>query len=96
MIEQSGCLMTGPRDRISRDAAGATRSSRCLENLILQGRIFQEGLVIVNLISSVEASKMRPVVARTCPPCDIVEAHEDFLAGEHSGKFTPVTQLITP
>ena len=35
---------------------------------------FQEGLVIVNLISSIEAGKMRPVVARTCPLFDIVEA----------------------
>lgn len=57
---------------------------------------FQEGFATVNLISSVEISKMGPYVARTCPPFDIVEAHEDFVARQQTGKLVPLPQLITP
>ena len=95
MIEQSGCHMTGPRDQISRDAADANRSVPCLKGLTLHGRIFQSGLVMVNLISSVGFSKMRSVVARTCPSCVIVEAQMSFLTRKRSGMFVPVPHPMT-
>ncbi len=57
---------------------------------------FQKGVVIVNLISSVRHSKARPVVERTCSPCDFVEAHGNFLAREHTGNLLSVRQLIAP
>ena len=56
---------------------------------------FQESLVIVNLISSVEFSKIGPDMARTCPPLDIVEAQKDFLARENAGKFVSLPRPIT-
>ncbi|WP_124086169.1 alcohol dehydrogenase family protein [Pseudogemmobacter humi] len=63
-----------------------------LKDLTLYGCTFQEDAVFENLISYIEAGAIRPLVARTYPLKDIVQAQEDFLAKAHVGKLV----LIPP
>ncbi|MFZ1469242.1 MAG: alcohol dehydrogenase family protein [Paracoccaceae bacterium] len=61
-----------------------------LKDLSLFGCTFQEDAVFANLISYIEADEIRPVVARTYPLRDIVQAQKDFLAKAHTGKLVLV------
>lgn len=63
-----------------------------LKDLTLYGATFQEDEVFENLVSYIEAGRIRPVVARTYPLKDIVQAQKDFLAKAHVGKLV----LIPP
>lgn len=63
-----------------------------LKDLTLFGATFQEDAVFENLIRYIEAGRIRPVVARTYPLADIVQAQKDFLAKGYVGKLV----LIPP
>lgn len=63
-----------------------------LKDLTLYGATFQEDEVFENLVSYIEAGRIRPVVAKTYPLRDIVQAQKDFLAKGHVGKLV----LIPP
>ncbi|MFC3085589.1 alcohol dehydrogenase family protein [Tabrizicola soli] len=63
-----------------------------LKDLTLYGATFQEDEVFENLIRYIEAGRIRPVVARTYPLSEIVQAQKDFLAKGHVGKLV----LIPP
>lgn len=58
-----------------------------LKDLTLYGATFQEDEVFQNLVSYIEAGRIRPVVAQTYPLQDIVQAQKDFLAKGHVGKL---------
>ena len=63
-----------------------------LKDLTLFGCTFQEDAVFENLIRYIEAGDIRPVVAKTYPLSDIVQAQKDFLSKRHVGKLV----LIPP
>lgn len=63
-----------------------------LKDLTLFGATFQEDEVFQNLVSYIEAGRIRPVVAKTYPLKDIVQAQKDFLEKGHVGKLV----LIPP
>jgi NADPH:quinone reductase-like Zn-dependent oxidoreductase len=63
-----------------------------LKDLTLYGATFQQDEVFDNLVSYIEAGRIRPVVARTYPLSEIVQAQKDFLAKGHVGKLV----LIPP
>lgn len=63
-----------------------------LKDLTLFGCTFQEDAVFENLIRYIEAGEIRPVVARTYPLSQIVQAQKDFLSKRHVGKLV----LIPP
>lgn len=63
-----------------------------LKDLTLHGCTFQEDAVFENLVRYVEADEVRPVVARTYPLAEIVQAQKDFLSKVHVGKLV----LIPP
>ncbi len=63
-----------------------------LKDLTLYGATFQEDEVFENLVSYIQAGRIRPVVARTYPLSEIVQAQKDFLAKGHVGKLV----LIPP
>ena len=63
-----------------------------LKDLTLLGATFQEEEVFENLVSYIEADRIRPVVAKTYPLQDIVQAQKDFLEKGHVGKLV----LIPP
>lgn len=58
-----------------------------LKDLTLIGCTAWDEPVFPNLISYVEANRLRPLVARTFPLHDIVSAQQEFLKKEHVGKF---------
>src|SRR5690606_18457130 len=58
-----------------------------LKDLTLYGATFQEDEVFQNLVSYIAAGRIRPVVARTYPLSEIVQAQKDFLAKGHVGKL---------
>ncbi|MFV0475851.1 MAG: alcohol dehydrogenase family protein [Pikeienuella sp.] len=58
-----------------------------LKDLTLFGCTFQEDAVFENLVSYIEEGSIRPVVARTYPLKDIVQAQKDFLSKAHTGKL---------
>ena len=61
-----------------------------LKDLTLIGCTFQEDVVFENLISYIEQGEIRPLVAKTYPLTDIVEAQSDFLAKKFLGKLVLV------
>ena len=63
-----------------------------LKDLTLYGATFQEDAVFENLVRYIEAGRIRPVVAKTYPLSEIVQAQKDFLAKGHVGKLV----LIPP
>ncbi len=63
-----------------------------LKDLTLFGCTFQEDEVFENLISYIEASEIRPLVAQTYPLADIARAQEDFLAKKHTGKLVLIPE----
>lgn len=63
-----------------------------LKDLSFFGCTFQDDAVFENLVSYIERSEIRPLVARTYPLRDIVEAQQDFLSKSQTGKLV----LIVP
>ena len=61
-----------------------------LKDLTLMGCTFQQEEVFANLISYIERSEIKPLVARVYPLADIAQAQEDFLAKIHTGKLVLV------
>lgn len=61
--------------------------TRYLKDLTLFGATFQDDEVFENLVRYIEAGQIRPVVARTYPLKDIVQAQKDFLDKSHVGKL---------
>ncbi len=61
-----------------------------LKDLTLIGCTFQEDVVFENLIKYIEQGEIRPLVAKTYPLEDIVEAQSDFLAKKFVGKLVLV------
>ena len=63
-----------------------------LKDLSFFGCTFQEDVVFENLIRYVERGEIRPVVAKTYPLHEIVQAQQDFLSKRYTGKLV----LIPP
>lgn len=63
-----------------------------LKDLTFFGCTFQEQIVFQNLVRYIERGEIRPLVAKTYPLEDIVQAQKDFLAKKHVGKLV----LIPP
>lgn len=63
-----------------------------LKDLTLFGCTFQEDAVFENLIRIIEKDELKPVVAKTYPLEDIVQAQKDFLSKQFPGKLV----LIPP
>ncbi len=58
-----------------------------LRDLRLIGTTAWDAPVFPNLIGYIERGEIRPVVAKTFPLVDIVEAQKEFLEKRHTGKF---------
>lgn len=58
-----------------------------LKDLTLIGCTAWDEPVFPNLVSYVESNKLRPLVARTFPLSEIVEAQREFVKKAHVGKF---------
>ena len=63
-----------------------------LKDLSFFGCTFQDDVVFENLISYIEKNEIRPLVAKTYPLRDIVQAQQDFLSKSQTGKLV----LIVP
>jgi NADPH:quinone reductase-like Zn-dependent oxidoreductase len=61
-----------------------------LKDLSFFGCTFWDDIVFENLVSYVERGEIRPLVARTYPLADIVEAQQDFLSKRYTGKLVLV------
>lgn len=61
-----------------------------LKDLSFLGCTFQDDVVFENLVSYIEGGEIRPVVGKTYPLKDIVEAQQDFLSKKISGKLVLV------
>jgi NADPH:quinone reductase-like Zn-dependent oxidoreductase len=61
-----------------------------LKDLSLIGCTFQEQKVFENLIGYIERNEIKPLVAKSYPLKDIVQAQQDFLAKNHVGKLVLV------
>jgi len=58
-----------------------------LNDLTFHGCTFQEDVVFDQLVHYIEQGRVRPLVARTYPLSDIVQAQKDFIAKQHAGKL---------
>jgi NADPH:quinone reductase-like Zn-dependent oxidoreductase len=58
-----------------------------LQDLTLYGCTYQDEAVFANLVGYVERGEIRPVVARTYPLREIVQAQRDFVAKRFVGKL---------
>ncbi len=58
-----------------------------LKDLVLMGCTYQPREVFENLVSYIERGEITPVVARTYPMSEIVQAQQDFLAKGFAGKL---------
>ena len=58
-----------------------------LGDLTLVGCTYQDAVVFENLVGYVERGEIKPVVARTYPLREIVEAQRDFVAKRFTGKL---------
>lgn len=63
-----------------------------LKDLSVFGCTYQDEIVFENLVAYIERNEIRPVVAKTYPLCDVVQAQQDFMAKKHTGKLV----LIPP
>lgn len=63
-----------------------------LKDLSLLGSTYQSDVVFENLIGYIERGEIRPVVAKTYPLKNIVEAQSDFLAKKHTGKLVLIPE----
>ena len=61
-----------------------------LKDLTLFGCTFQEDAVFGNLVSYIERSEIRPLVAKTFTLSEIGREQEEFLAKEFTGKLVLV------
>ena len=58
-----------------------------LKDLTLMGCTFQDGQVFKNLIGYIERNEIKPLVAKSYPLKDIVNAQKDFLSKKYTGKL---------
>eukprot|EP00164_Ancoracysta_twista_P014143 GFYU01022908.1.p1 GENE.GFYU01022908.1~~GFYU01022908.1.p1 ORF type:complete len:363 (-),score=95.06 GFYU01022908.1:140-1228(-) len=58
-----------------------------LKNISLIGTTAWEEPIFPNLISYIEKGELKPLVAKTFPLSDIVQAQKEFLLKKHVGKF---------
>jgi len=65
-----------------------------LKDLTFMGCTFQDPRVFENLVSYIESNEIRPIVARTYPMDDIVQAQTDFLAKKHIGKLVLIPPTV--
>jgi len=63
-----------------------------LKDLTLMGCTYQEEIVFKNLIGYIERGEIKPLIAKTYPLSDIVEAQKEFLKKKYVGKMV----LIPP
>jgi NADPH:quinone reductase-like Zn-dependent oxidoreductase len=61
-----------------------------LKDLTFHGCTFQEDVVFDRLVDYIEQGWVRPLVARTYPLSEIVQAQQDFIAKQHAGKLVLV------
>ena len=61
-----------------------------LKDLTFFGCTFQDDVIFENLVSYIERGEIRPLVAKTYPLQDIVEAQMDFLSKKATGKLVLV------
>lgn len=62
-----------------------------LKDLTFYGCTWQEPEVFENLVDHIEQGRIRPLVSRTYPLEDIVQAQEDFISKKYPGKLVLVT-----
>jgi NADPH:quinone reductase-like Zn-dependent oxidoreductase len=65
-----------------------------LKDLTLLGCTYQDEAVFANLVGYVERGEIRPVVARTYPLREIVQAQRDFVAKRYAGKLVLVNTPV--
>ena len=58
-----------------------------LKDLSLLGCTFQEDIVFKNLIQYIEAGEIKPLLAKTYPLREIVQAQKDFINKKYTGKL---------
>ncbi len=58
-----------------------------LKDLVLIGCTFQDRKVFENLIGYIERGEIKPLVAKTYPLVNIVEAQKDFISKKYAGKL---------
>jgi NADPH:quinone reductase-like Zn-dependent oxidoreductase len=63
-----------------------------LKDLTLIGATYQDVIVFSNLIGYVERNEIRPLVAKTYPLRDLVQAQRDFVAKRFTGKLVLVVR----
>jgi NADPH:quinone reductase-like Zn-dependent oxidoreductase len=63
-----------------------------LKDLSFFGCTFQDDVIFQNLVNYVERGEIRPVVAKTYPLRDIIQAQADFMSKQYTGKLV----LIPP
>ena len=63
-----------------------------LKDLSFFGCTFQDDVVFQNLVSYIERGELKPIVARTYPLQEIIQAQQDFLSKRQVGKLV----LIVP
>ena len=61
-----------------------------VKDLTLMGCTFQDGHVFENLISYIERNEIKPLVSKSYPLEDIVNAQKDFLSKKYVGKLVLV------
>ncbi|MGH1541427.1 MAG: alcohol dehydrogenase family protein [Arenicella sp.] len=61
-----------------------------LKDLTFYGSTYQKDEIFENLIRYIEKNDIRPVVAKSYPLSDIVQAQKDFLSKQHTGKLVLV------
>ncbi len=66
-----------------------------LKDLTLMGCTFQDDVVFENLVKYIENDEIRPVVAKTFPLHEIVQAQEEFTDKAHAGKLVLTIPEVT-
>lgn len=65
-----------------------------LKDLTFYGCTYQETAVFENLVGYIERNEIRPLVAKTYPLAEIVQAQEDFLAKTFTGKLVLLPPVV--
>ncbi len=65
-----------------------------LKDLSFFGCTFQDEIVFQNLVKYIEADEIKPLVAKTYPLSNIVEAQTDFLKKTHTGKLVLIPPAV--
>lgn len=63
-----------------------------LKDIALIGTTAWDECVFPNLVGYIERNEIKPLVAKTFPLADIVEAQKEFLTKKHVGKFVLIPQ----